>query len=185
MFGPFAPALVNGQFPALGVPDGSAAAPGLYFFAEPTLGFYRPAAGLLDIGIGGVRAFRFATNGVLTGAGNGTLTLGVDNSIAITPGAGSYCQVSQPFRLADGAIATPALTFSADTNTGVYRVGADEMGFVTNGALRILVDNNGLRLFTGSFLQFGFSYTVAAVVQTGYITVKDSTGTNYKMLCGL
>jgi hypothetical protein len=36
----------------------------------------------------------------------------------------------------DGAVTSPAYSFSADVNTGMYRVGADDIGFATGGVLR-------------------------------------------------
>lgn len=41
--------------------------------------------------------------------------------------------------VADGTDALPALTFSSDLNTGVYRVGADQLGIATNAVERISV----------------------------------------------
>ncbi len=42
-----------------------------------------------------------------------------------------------PFQGADGSAANPALSFSADGNTGFYRVGADQIGASTGGTLRV------------------------------------------------
>lgn len=39
--------------------------------------------------------------------------------------------------LGDGAAATPTLTFTGDTNTGLYSVAADQMGVATGGTLRV------------------------------------------------
>ena len=36
--------------------------------------------------------------------------------------------------LADGSVSTPAMNFSADTNTGLYRVGTDEVAFTAGGS---------------------------------------------------
>jgi hypothetical protein len=44
----------------------------------------------------------------------------------------------------DGAVGAPAISFTSDTNTGIYRSGADAMGVATNGTLRLTVDNNGI-----------------------------------------
>lgn len=56
----------------------------------------------------------------------------------------SAVRVSQnvPLHLPDGTAAVPSLTFGADTNTGMCRVGADQIGFATNGVLRFVVDAN-------------------------------------------
>lgn len=42
----------------------------------------------------------------------------------------------------DGAVATPSFSFQNDTNTGLYRIGADSIGVTTNGTLRLTIDNN-------------------------------------------
>lgn len=45
------------------------------------------------------------------------------NTVAVIP----------PILLSDGTGSSPSLSFSSDTNTGVYRVGADTLGFATAG----------------------------------------------------
>ena len=44
----------------------------------------------------------------------------------------------------DGAVGAPAYSFSADTNTGIYRIGNDQVGIGTNGALMLKVDTGGV-----------------------------------------
>lgn len=39
----------------------------------------------------------------------------------------------------DGSAATPSINFSSDTNTGIYRAGADQIGFATNGVNRVTI----------------------------------------------
>ncbi|WP_202183720.1 tail fiber domain-containing protein [Blastomonas sp. CCH2-E1] len=41
--------------------------------------------------------------------------------------------------ISDGSASTPALRFSADQDTGVYRIGANAFGVATGGALRLAV----------------------------------------------
>lgn len=48
-----------------------------------------------------------------------------------------------PVLLPNGTAALPALAFSSDTNIGLYRVGADELGFSTAGTLRWSLDSTG------------------------------------------
>lgn len=43
----------------------------------------------------------------------------------------------------DGSAASPAFAFTNDANTGLYRVGADELGFATAGNLRWSLDSTG------------------------------------------
>ena len=44
---------------------------------------------------------------------------------------------------ADGAANVPYITFAADTNTGLYRPGADILGFSTAGSERVRIDASG------------------------------------------
>lgn len=52
--------------------------------------------------------------------------------------AATLTEVQNP-PLADGTAAAPALRFSDDTDTGLYRVGADTLGVSTGGTLRLQV----------------------------------------------
>jgi hypothetical protein len=43
----------------------------------------------------------------------------------------------------NGSAAAPAVTFASDTNTGMYRIGADILGFSANGVERMRVNSTG------------------------------------------
>jgi hypothetical protein len=43
----------------------------------------------------------------------------------------------------NGSAASPSLTFSSDTNTGIFRPGADQIGLTTAGARRVFIDSSG------------------------------------------
>jgi len=43
----------------------------------------------------------------------------------------------------DGSAAAPSISFGADTNTGFYRVGSDQIGFVTAGTIKAKLDASG------------------------------------------
>jgi hypothetical protein len=49
---------------------------------------------------------------------------------------------------ADGTVAAPSISFLADQDTGIYRIGADSIGFAANGALRARIDVNGITSFS-------------------------------------
>lgn len=55
----------------------------------------------------------------------------VGNNLTVT-GVGSF---------GNGSAALPSLTFGSDPNTGMYRRGADQLGFSTNGVERLYMDN--------------------------------------------
>lgn len=44
---------------------------------------------------------------------------------------------------ADGTAALPSISFALDTNTGIYRPGADQLGFTTGGSKRAAFDASG------------------------------------------
>jgi hypothetical protein len=43
----------------------------------------------------------------------------------------------------NGTAGTPAFAFVGDENTGIYRPGADALGFVTNGSEKVRIDDTG------------------------------------------
>ena len=43
----------------------------------------------------------------------------------------------------DGSSGSPSIAFSSDLDTGLYRIGANEMGFVTGGSTRMRIDSVG------------------------------------------
>lgn len=49
-----------------------------------------------------------------------------------------------PTRGADGSVSAPSYSFSADTNTGIYRIGADNVGVACNGAKVLGVGTTGV-----------------------------------------
>lgn len=44
----------------------------------------------------------------------------------------------------DGSAAAPSITFTADPDTGLYRIGANILGFATGGVERLRIDSTGL-----------------------------------------
>lgn len=63
-----------------------------------------------------------------------------------TPAAGSFTQVNA----GDGAEATPSITNTGDTNTGIFFPAADTVGISTNGSERMRIDSSGDVQLTGS-----------------------------------
>ena len=82
---------------------------------------------------------------------NGTTVIGADRTV----------------RAADGAVGTPTISFSADTNTGLYRVGSDKLGFVTAGTYRGMFDNLGRLLIGTTSTTPGFSTDNGHAFHTG------------------
>lgn len=92
------------------VPAGSAAAPSLSFSGDPDTGFYSEGGNSFLATANGAARWRFSLN-TLSGA-NGS---------------------SNIFQSGDGSASTPSIGFVSDTNTGFYRIGADNVGLALNG----------------------------------------------------
>lgn len=67
-------------------------------------------------------------------------------------------------RLANGTAGAPSLTFSSDTNTGLYRHAADQIGFATNGVQRMVLGTAG---FSVNVPISGLAVTQTATDATG------------------
>lgn len=74
---------------------------------------------------------------------------------------------------ADGTNSAPSITFSSDTDTGLYRSGANTLDLVTGGATRWRVDSSG-RLRNTSNTQPGFAATRSANQTSGTTIICDS-----------
>ena len=61
-------------------------------------------------------------------------------------------------QLTNGSAGSPALSFSSDTNTGIYRSAEDHLSVSVNGSARLTVSVNGItsssNVYSGSNGQF-------------------------------
>jgi len=113
---------------------GSAAAPAYTFSGDTNTGMYRYGADEIGFAINGVVAMRVGDGGgpyqdVFFGSG-GTGKAKIAN--ATTPTAPTY-------------------TFDGDNDTGMYRVGADDLGFAASGALMARIDERGIHTTSVSY----------------------------------
>lgn len=124
---------LDGEWSLIPFENGTAAAPSIYFKDSGTdTGLFSPGVDQVGITTGG--AVRLTTS---TTAFTGTL----------------------PWQGQNGTAAAPALSFSGDPNTGVYNVGADQLGISTNGTLRLTTSTTA---FTGTLPWQGQNGTAAA-----------------------
>ena len=80
-------------------------------------------------------------------ANNGFTTIGPVNSanLGLLPRAGGT-MTGQLFGDDSSGASTPAYAFDNDPDTGMFRVGANDLGFSTAGTQRVGLTNNGLHL---------------------------------------
>lgn len=103
-------------------PAGSAAAPSITFTGDINTGFFSIAADTMGISAGGV------------------LQASID---------GTNFSVVGRLRIADGTVASPAIQFTSDTNTGIYLYAANQMAFVADGVIRFYATPSGFTMGTG------------------------------------
>ncbi len=94
----------------IGNTNGSATAPSYSFVSEPGLGWYRGGAARMSLAAGTVEAAYFDVS---------TGVFGLKNNYNMETNVGS--------------VTTPGYSFNGDSNTGIYRSGADEISFAAGG----------------------------------------------------
>lgn len=75
-----------------------------------------------------------------------------------------------------GAVGTPSITTTADTNTGIYFSGADEISLTTGGTQRLSVNSSGHLNHNGSA-----SADINALTSSTAITIDMSTAQNHSV----
>lgn len=157
---------------ALILSAGSVGAPSIAYSGDTSTGIYRPVAGSVGlVGNGGdvLRAAGVAS-GVnylqITNAATGSHPViaaqGADANINITltpKGTGIVSFGGGAFAIPDGTEAAPGLAFAADLNTGLYRVGAEQIGISANGSRIALINTGGVQLILGSASAPSYSFT--------------------------
>lgn len=76
---------------------------------------------------------RYLSRGVDTSTDYDTRIYSV-GGLSGTPGRGSLRFVAEQVQAPNGAAAIPAIGFTSDTDTGIYRAAADSIGFAAGGA---------------------------------------------------
>ena len=130
--------------------DGTAAAPSLNYTNYPTTGLYSSAA----------NAIGFATSGVARAAISST---GLAVTGTITPTGSVHA--------AAGSVGNPSLAFNADQDTGLYNIGANNLGVAAGGAKVLDVATTGLGV-TGTL-----SVSGVATLGAGAILNTPASGT--------
>jgi len=99
--------------------DGTADAPSITFDSDPNTGIWRAGAETISFTTSGTNRFNLSTA-----------------SFASTQTGGIR------LTYADGTAAAPAFNFSGDADTGMYRTGADGLGFSTGGTAALTIADN-------------------------------------------
>ena len=71
---------------------------------------------------------------IYTSYGNADITIEAN-------GTGSVLLSNATIKTINGTAALPSISFTSDVNTGIYRVGAETLGFTTNGTAKATIDD--------------------------------------------
>jgi hypothetical protein len=124
--------------------DGTTAAPAYTFFNDTNTGMYRVTTDQLGFSTGGALRGRFWSQGLLMGsASTGNAQLGTGT----------------------GSASAPVYHFYNDTNTGMYLVSSDRLGFSTGGGLRAEIRSDGIHLASGDWFR---AYGTAGIYFASY-----------------
>ena len=145
----------------LNLPAGSVGLPSLSFNDEDT-GIYSVGNNNLSISTGGV------------------------NRMSISD---TRCYIPNKLYIDNGAVDSPSLVFATDINTGIYRIGVDNIGISTAGVNRVDISNDrvyipgGLHVSDGSVgspgVAFGFDSNTG-IYRIGSNNLGISTGGNLR-----
>jgi hypothetical protein len=124
--------------------QGTVGAPSFSYSGDSTTGIFQPAPSSMAVTIAGSQVALFGATGL---------------------------SVTGIVSLSDGTAAAPALTFTADTDTGLYRPAANQLGVTVNGALVGLFKATGLEI---NGVEVGNRRLVPASVTTGTPVATDS-----------
>jgi len=124
-------------------------------------------------------------------ANNGFTTVGsVDSAnLGLLPRSGGTMTGQLLLDNSAGA-GSPALSFGGDTNTGIFRVGTNTMGFATAGVERVEISDSGLDMSNGLPIRFQDSSgapfvalkSPSSVSSNVTFTLPGADGTNGQML---
>ena len=110
-----------------------------------------------------------------------SLTLQTNYTTALTLDSSQNATFAGKVLTASGTAAAPTLTFSGDSDTGFYTPGGNQVAATANGTQIWNTTSNGLAMASGKDIYVGNAYVAGAPTATGYIVIKDSTGTSYKI----
>jgi hypothetical protein len=101
------------------------------------------------------------TNEINVTTASGAITIGLPNIVSVTglnasgritasslnvSGSAILGTIVGPTGFSDGDAGNPGINFSSDTDTGIYRIGTNDMGFAALGALRASVNVTGFNV---------------------------------------
>lgn len=139
------------------VGDGAVGAPAVSFISDTDCGLYRVGANRVGFALNGAQVLDINTGGLaVTGASSATTSIS----------AGTTVTATTLFFSGDGAVGAPTYSFVSDTDSGIYRIGANNIGVAVAGAKVLDVSASGLGVTGTVSTNTGYLYT-ATITTTG------------------
>ena len=136
---------------------------------------------LIASGTGNISLGNFTFDADQTvGSGQDNYVLTYDHSagqISLEAASGGGGSVSFPLEGSDGSAGAPTYSFSADTDTGMFRVTGDTLGFTVGGNERMRVQNNKVTGIAFSATGTGTAAAPNLIPDDGYPTTGIYSGT--------
>lgn len=113
-------------------------------------------------------------------------TLKVNNIQSVTDGSVTFPQgsiSSQPVILPSGTASNPSISFTGDTDTGLYRIDANKIG-ISSGGSKVGEIGVGYGGFTGNVIQWitDKTQTTKSVTARAYVDIEKGTGVSWEIL---
>lgn len=122
---------ITGQ---IAVAAGTVSLPGLTFSGDTNCGMYRIGADNIGFAAAGAKVLDISSTGL---AVTGTLS----STAGISGTTGTFTNV---VNAGDGTVSAPGIAFGSDADTGLYRIGANNIGVAANGAKVVDVGTSGV-----------------------------------------
>lgn len=143
--------------------DGSAGAPSYSFSTDPTTGFYKVTAGILELSISGAQSFRFSANGLFFAQSAGQFVLSSGGALGWSSGtAGS---ASTDLTLVRDAANT--LAQKNGNSPQEQRIYAGNGGFLSN----VVCINESLTIAAAATTDSAFSVPAGAILLAASVRV--------------
>ena len=85
-----------------------------------------------------------SSNGLTLNSGNLTVSTGsISCSTGLAVGGSNVISSTRLVTVADGTFTAPSFSFGSDTNTGMYRITTDTIGFTTAGSEKVRISSAG------------------------------------------
>jgi hypothetical protein len=143
--------------------DGNVTVPSISFVSDTNTGLYSSGCDNIAITTGGVQRVvignattSLTANTVSTSTTTGTLV--VTGGVGISGNLNVGGVLTGATALSDGNVTSPCIQFANDTNTGIFRLGSDNIAISSNGAVALNIASNSAN--TNSYADAGIFHRI-------------------------